>query len=249
MKLTWLAAIAASILVAVGAWGHFLRDVYDTEVGEQRTLALSDGSRVELNALSKVRIRYTDSTRLIELLSGQAFFRVARDESRPLVVVTADTRIRAIGTQFDVYRKQSGTTVAVIEGKVSVDAPRLRAARTSNPSDTPALAAHEKALMLIAGEQVTVNPRTAPRIESANPGTVTAWTQGRLVFQGTALKDVAEEFNRYNKKPLVISDPGLAAFRITGIFSSTDPSSLIRFLEARSDVSVTEGSDEISVHR
>jgi transmembrane sensor len=87
--------------------------------------------------------------------------------------------------------------------------------------------------------------RTAhPNIEAA-----TAWTQHQLIFKGTALRDVAGEFNRYNARRLVIGDPQLADLKITGIFSSADPSSFIRFLEGRPDIAVTQTGSEIIVSR
>ena len=59
----------------------------------------------------------------VELVEGQALFRVAKDHARPFVVQTAGIRVRAVGTQFDVYRKASGTQVTVVEGRVAVFAP------------------------------------------------------------------------------------------------------------------------------
>src|SRR5262249_13652201 len=104
-----------------------------------------------------------------------------------------------------------------------------------------------------AGEQAEVSAQSTA-VEKANgkSGTVeaaTAWTQGRLVFQGTPLQEVAAEFNRYNARRLVVQDPELANLRVTGIFSSTDPSSLIRFLETRPEIDLTQTPDEIHITR
>jgi transmembrane sensor len=76
---------------------------------------------------------------------------------------------------------------------------------------------------------------------------VTAWTQRELVFESTPLAQVAQEFNRYNRRQLVIRDSQLNAFEIDGIFSSTDPSSLVRFLRQRPDIKVIETDSEIVV--
>src|SRR4029077_5426176 len=101
-------AIAASILLATAALATYILTsggVYATALGEQRSLALSDGSTVQLDSLSKIRIRYGEHDRPVVLLQGQALFHVAKDTTRPFIVDIGQTRVRAVGTQFDVYRK------------------------------------------------------------------------------------------------------------------------------------------------
>jgi len=119
-------ATAASILLVcagggVFAWHQIYRaPTYATDVGEQRSIVLADGSTIELNARSRVRIRFTEQERDIDLLQGQALFSVAKDHERPFIVRSDKTRVRAVGTQFDVYRRTTGTTVTVLEGRVAV---------------------------------------------------------------------------------------------------------------------------------
>jgi transmembrane sensor len=248
--LAWAAALAV-IVAGSSVWAYQQRGAYATGIGEKRTLALSDGSSIELNARSKVRVRFSSSRRSIELLAGQAFFSVAQDKNRPLIVTSGKTRVRAVGTQFDVYRKASGTTVTVVEGRVSVSQPPLddvpaRAGNLESPQ-TRASPHAASEFFLGAGEQAVVTEHTAVRQLRPNVPAIIAWTQGRLVFQGTPLPEVADEFNRYNQRRLTIRDPELARFKITGVFSSTDPSSLVHFLEARPGIAITEAGNEILV--
>jgi len=70
-----LACVAGGILT----WLMLARNPpYTTQVGEQRSIALPDGSLIELNARSSVRVRFTSNERAVELLEGQALFRVAK---------------------------------------------------------------------------------------------------------------------------------------------------------------------------
>lgn len=226
----WIAAAAAVVLTAftagIMAWlNHAPR--YSTGIGEQRSIVFPDGSTVNLNSRSSIRVRYSREERAVDLLQGQALFSVAKDAARPFVVSSDSTQVRAVGTQFDVYKKHGGTVVTVVEGKVAV------------------LDHAQPDIFVSAGEQLTVERNivernSVPRPEPTNPVLATAWTQRQLVFESTPLAEVAEEFNRYNERQLQIRDSALNTLEIDGVFSSTDPASLIRFLRARRGVQVTE---------
>jgi len=255
-------AIAASILLATAAFATYIlmsSGVYATAVGEQRSLALSDGSTVELNSLSRIRIRYGEHDRTVDLLQGQALFHVAKDTTRPFIVDIGQTRVRAVGTQFDVYRKTDGTIVTVVEGRVAIlkeghpSGPKhegKRGLRDLAPGTEVADFAQQEgegAIFLTAGEQITVSPKTARKTLHPNLAGATSWTQRQLVFDSASFADVAEEFNRYNERKLVIDPSALESLHVSGVFSSTDAGSLIRFLRDRPGVRVTETPTEIRV--
>jgi transmembrane sensor len=238
----WRAATAAAIALAtvsgLFAWREFRAPIYATDIGEQRSVLLPDGSTLELNARSRVRIEFTEEQRGIDLLQGQALFRVVADAHRPFVVNVDTMRVRAVGTQFDVNRRASGTVVTVVEGHVSILGSSPRGADAS------------RSALLSAGEQVTLSadPAHRPRrARTADAAAATAWTQRRLVFDASTLSEVVEEFNRYNVRPIKIVDANLDRFPITGSFSSTDAASLLRFLEAQPGIQVIAADDEIRV--
>lgn len=273
-----LAAVAASMLLAVvtGTWFFTQRNTYTTGIGEQRSIVLSDGSTIQLNTGSRVRVRYSDAERDVDLLEGQALFRVAKNHDRPFVVDTNGARVRAVGTEFDVYRKYGGTVVTVIEGKVAVlgkphalstsadsagEAPSVPVSgivpmRPAPPTPTPLVrAAIPDAIYVTAGEQLTVSaviPANAeiqvPTPKPANVAAATAWTRRSLEFDSTPLREVAEEFNRYNVRKLIIADPSLSDIRIGGTFSS-DPGLLVRFLRKQPELVVEETDQEIRISR
>jgi transmembrane sensor len=244
-------AVAAAILIAALGGGlywyqHQRAPTYATDIGEQRSVRLTDGSTVELNARSKVRVEFTEGTRSVELLEGQAIFRVAKDHVRPFVVESGATLIRAVGTAFDVDRTQFGTTVTVLEGQVAIESPRPRqdAPRAgAGPTDVSA------ATLVGAGEQLKVSLAATPDPEPADIAAVTAWTRRQFVFQRASLTEVVEEFNRYNPRQMVVQDQALAATRISGVFSSTDPTSLLHFLRELPEVSVEETDTEVRISR
>lgn len=237
----WLAsAVAASALVALaivwwarpellGGWQR-----YETRVGEQRAVQLEDGSILQLNTDSRIRVRYSGSARDIRMLHGEAFFKVANDVQRPFRVQAGDTLIRALGTQFDVYHREATTKVAVVEGRVEISragtvragdgaaAPRQRISRTE-------LGRGEAARIAAGSDLVT---QAGVDIASA-----TAWQQRRLVFNEESLGHIADEFNRYNATPrLIIEDEAVRARRLGGTFDADDPGALVSFVLRNGDL-------------
>jgi transmembrane sensor len=250
------AAGIATLAIAAGGWLWQAQryPTYAAAIGEQRSIVLEDGSVVELNSRSRLRVRYTDRERTIDLLEGQGLFRVARAPDRPFVVRTGDVLVRAVGTEFDVYRRPAGTTVTVLEGKVDVIASAggssARAAEQSGSADgsrrarqTPSV----QPIRLAAGEQATVSRAGQVEPKPANVAAATAWTQRQLAFESATLEEVAHEFNRYNARPLVIEDERLSGVLISGVFTSTDPAPLLQFLRTQPEFEIEETESEVRV--
>jgi len=204
-------ALAAAIgLMMLGGWfagpgrDFFGKQHYRTGIGEERSLTLADGSRVELNARSTLSAMVNASVRDLRLNDGEALFRVAKDAAHPFRVHTPEATIEAKGTQFNVHVSNGATVVSLLEGHVLV---------------TPPAAAP---VLLNPGEQVAIarNDRTPPKPRHADVQTAIAWTEHRLVFEDEPLSEVIAEFNRYSLQPFIIGDPALRDVRITGSFDS-----------------------------
>jgi len=270
-------AVAAVLLLVVSIVAGSLllgRDTtYSTAVGEKRSLRLSDGSILTLNSRSKVRIEFSNSTRAVALLQGEALFRVATDPSRPFVVQTDGTFVRAVGTEFDIDRKSSGTVVTVVEGRVAVLATSTGAGRNSGARQESGAAAQrpphpvrlvpltvadgagpeaddgspEGTVFLSAGEQIDVAGRSTSPTRT-DVSSATAWVQGKVILHARTLEEVAEDFNRYSERRLVTEDEGAVPLRLSGVFS-TDPEFLIRYLRERPDIQVRETASEIRITR
>jgi transmembrane sensor len=232
--LTSLAACAA--LACVGVWlfrGYLPSgDDFKTAVGEQRSITLADRSVVFLNTDSEVRLRWTARERHIDLLRGEARFQVAKNVARPFIVATREATVRAVGTVFNVRTGEAITQVAVLEGRVEVNA---------DPKSQPA---HNGSDMLLAAGQRAAVTRQGVEADVGPPiERVAAWTERRLVFRGDPLGAVVAEFNRYRTQALVVDDPALAEVRINGVFELDDPASLLTYLRNFESVQVTQGGD------
>ena len=179
---------------------------YRTGVGERTSLTLNDGSVIHLNTNTALSVHYTSGLRQIELLSGEAQFMVAKDTTRPFVVHAAEGQTRAIGTEFVVRDQGEGATVTLIEGLVEVAVDKPQSGKAAQ-------------VQLRAGQQVrydTTDGLAQP--QSANVRLATAWQRGLLIFEGTSLRAVVEEINRYRTGYVVLTNDEIADDRVSGVF-------------------------------
>ena len=255
------AATAVLALALAGAWLLFTGPrEYRTRFGEQRSVLLEDGSRVTLNTASRIAVDLTENRRLVRLLEGEALFEVAHDGARPFEVEAGHTLLRAVGTQFDVDLRANRTTLTVVEGKVAVvsegeatgaagapEDPKANRAQTRRGS---AGAATPSPLIVAASERLIITGAGSGAPQPvANVAAATAWVQRRLVFDHRPLAEVVEEFNRYNRTPIVLEDPRLSQEEVTGVFQSDDPASFLSFLASLSGVEIQEAPDGTRVVR
>jgi transmembrane sensor len=203
-------ALAASILLLAAAVPIFRvwlgNGVYQTAKGEQVHIELSDGSRIDLNTDSTLRVAYGVSERTVILERGEALFTVAHDAKHPFAVYAAKGRIRDLGTQFNVYRHGDRVTVTVLEGEVGIDSEQRHAMQSVQ-----------------AGMQLTYRHDGSigvPRqVETA---AVAAWREGRLVFKSQALDEVLVQLGRYHVVDLTLDGASLKRLQVTGSFPTGD---------------------------
>jgi transmembrane sensor len=229
----WIAAAAALAIVAIGPimWfvgSHMGWQTYKTQLGGLERISLEDGSTATLNTNTQLRVRLTKERRELILDRGEALFTVAHDPHRPFDVKAAQTVVRAVGTSFSVrLHDQTQVDVIVKEGRVAIDPPddslNLKLAQSAPLPQMSTLA---------AGETVRVRARKldVQRIDTEDMTRKLAWTQGRLWFDRVTLAEAIAEFNRYNRRQLVIDDPAIAGLRIGGAFDATDLDSFVAAL-------------------
>ena len=246
-----------AVLLAVNVKPDVTTRSFLTRVGEQLTISLADGSIVRLNAQSKLRVRFRPGRRNVQLLSGEAFFQVAKDPMRPFIVSTEGAEVEAVGTSFNVDLRDDRTTVTVVEGRVGLavatdDRATEPAPYGSGPSRElgakSSAGRHYGRTFLEAQEQATVtNDGRLLDVKTVKAGDILAWTEQRLVFKGETLEQVVAEFNRYNVAQLEVRDPALAQIRISGVFAANDPDSLVTYLERSEKVTVSAQGSSLRV--
>ncbi len=255
----WLVRVAAAVaaVAVIGAgvgWEYagpglfarnFTNQEYRTALGERTNLTLPDGSVVTLNTDSVLRTRAERGKRLVYLDKGQAFFRVAKDKTRPFVVEAAGRTVTAVGTAFDV-RVDGGFEVTLVEGKVRVAAPAPPSApaRPGEPAPAPQIQTTE----LVAGNRFVQPDNSHWVVARADTARETSWVTGRLTFENRRLSEVVAEFERYSPRRIIISDPALGEERVSGTFETGDVDALLRTLRMAKIARVTsDDGDAVSI--
>jgi transmembrane sensor len=251
-------AMAASFVLAAFGWWQWGRpqpsmQAYATSAGGYQRVVLADGSVVELNADSEVRVDLLSSGRRVALLRGEAHFTVARDTERPFIVSAQRVAVRAVGTAFNVRIAATAVEVLVTEGEVAVS--NIEAARSERDqqnglptSGNPTLlSTNQRALVAFAPPQSGVAP--APVVEQLTPEALRAplsWQERKLVFSETPLRNVVAQFNRRNRLQLVIGDAAIAERPVGGTFAADNVEGFVRLLEGSGAIMV-EHRDEVTV--
>ena len=202
--------------------------VFETPLGARQTVALEDGSKLTLNTSTELRAKVDPAERIVWLDRGEAFFDIAHDASHPFVVVAGNRRVTVLGTKFALRRDGDRLEVDVLEGRVQLQ----------QGNSAPTLVTRGESA-IGQGRSVLVARRTDHQLAAA-----TSWLEGRLVFDQTTLADVAAQFNRYNRKKLVV-DAVAANIRIGGSFDATNIDGFARLVQAGFGLSVKSDNERI----
>jgi len=222
---------AATLLLAMGLTAFMpngwlgIPHTYVAEKGDRRTVTLADGSRIELNTESEVRVHFNRWQRSVEIIKGEAFFTVNHDAERPFEVRAGSGRIRDIGTAFEVYIKPEHVIVAVQEGIVEVQASGTRE--------------------LTAGQQLAFsNSGEFQALQAQDVAGLTAWRQGNLVFRNRRLDDVLAEVGRYHDTRVRLQNESLGKLRVSGTFHTAELGDTLNAIAAILPVNI----DHVGTH-
>ena len=179
--------------------------------GQRRRFQLADGTSVDLNAESRLRVAFSRSERRVSLDDGEAIFDVVSDKARPFTVAAGDHTVRVVGTQFDVRNRDGDLTVTVARGRVEV--------RPSSASD--------RVFVLTPGQRLDIGAGGAATLQAVNPQEAFSWRSGRLVYRNQPLASVVADLNRQFADQVVIGDPELGAIPITGVIVLDSPQAVM----------------------
>ncbi|VFR34708.1 Iron siderophore sensor protein [plant metagenome] len=205
----------------------------DTMDGTRQEIPLPDGSLLNLNANTRLRVTFREKRRHVALETGQAFFTIRADKARPFVVQAGDATITVTGTRFDVWHDALGTRIAVASGTV-----RVWTASWWHGIDQD-LGADQAIDVAPDGRSTPVLPVQAENLA--------AWRLGKVIFDDTPLPLAVQEINRYLPQGVTLRAPLLHDYRVAAVFSIDDPQSMLSALPAIAPVRLQRQSDGSTV--
>lgn len=181
-------------------WQNWLADYY-TEIGEQQSISLNDGTEISLNSDTAIDVLYTATERRVKLVKGEIYIRSARltDHNRPFIIEVPQGELQPIGTRFSVRQITNHSRVAVYEGKVQVQ-----------PATKP------QRFILDSGKSLTFTQSSWSETLNINE-IETAWTRGMIVTSDMRLQDFLTELNRH-RTGVIQCDPDIANLKVSGTY-------------------------------
>ncbi|RAJ97810.1 FecR family protein [Larkinella arboricola] len=237
----WLVAASLLFLLSLGALvfqQQLLYQTYDTAFGETRSLHLSDGSRVLLNANSSLKVPrwgFGDRTREV-MLTGEANFSVAHtpDHKNFVVKTTKGFEVVVLGTEFTVFARKRGARVTLNKGQVRLN---YKAGTT------------RKQVTMKPGERVTFDPQN--HIALKKVGTtqrLPAWNEKRFVFEETPLQEVAYLLEENYGLQVSINDSVLANRQLMGSFRADNVDQLLQSISELLDINVVRQGRQVQLN-
>lgn len=236
----WTMAASVSLIIiatSINVKDYLLYTTYRTDFGETRTVKLTDGSRVTLNANSSLRVPRFDfgkKTRKVVLL-GEADFSIKHmlNHQHFVVQTVENFEVVVLGTEFLVNTRDKGKKVVLSKGKV----------RLHYQEGTV-----NKQLLMKPGNLVTFDGGGRVNVEqTSKPQDFASWKDHRFVFDGTTLTEVSNLFAQNYGITLQIADKALAQWTISGAFTAHSAEELIETIASASDLTYQQRGNTIVV--
>ncbi|WP_417359489.1 FecR family protein [Galbibacter sp.] len=182
--------------------------------GKRFSVQLSDGSSVTLNAGSSLRypVNFSGANQREVFLTGEAFFKVVKDNKRPFFVKAEGLEVGVLGTEFNVsaYPEDATSKVVLVEGSVK-------------------LKADQKSTIMKPGELANLKrDNNALEIHKVDTNLYTIWMQGGLVFRNMSFEDILKKMERHYDVKIINNNKELATEKFNASF---DEEPLIKILE------------------
>ena len=239
---TWARAAAVlTFITLIGAGAFYairppLQKSYSTPVGGRQTVTLADGSLIDMNTDTALRVSADAKERKIWFDKGEAFFKIRHDSARPFVIVAAGQLITDLGTAFSVRREASRIKVSLTQGRARVESSDAHAGMG--------------AVVLKPGDVAVATPDSisVSRTSLLALGNELGWRRGVLVFYNTTLADAARQFDRYSEHKILVEGTA-ASIKIGGTFPVNNPVAFTAIAKRILHVQVSELGDQIVISR
>ena len=187
-----------------------------------------------LNTDTSMRVSQDRNHREVWLDRGETYLEIKHDPARPFVVHVGDSRVTVLGTKFAVLRQGDKVTVAVLQGSVRLETPHA--------SSDNRIVIDRGAMAIADRDSTLISTNMLPQIERR-----LQWRTGMISLENATLEEAAAQFNRYNRRKLVIADPEAANLRIGGSFKIGNIDGFARLLHDAYGLQVVTSKEKISI--
>lgn len=241
----WAYRIAAVIVLLVGSFFVFKsinnpfsfvysvnNEIVLLEKGQMKSMDLPDGSKVWLNADSK--LRYFDNNLVNKrevYLEGEAYFEVARDENRPFQIHVNNSLVKVLGTKFNVkaYPGMNKIVTSVVSGLVEFSVNK------------------EKVLLPANSRGVYNKKANSLKMAVCSTKDVNSWIEGRLIFRASKLSDIVTELKRKYNVEIRLQE-SLGNKIITASFKEGNIDKVLDLLSLTNEFKYKKGKDGYSIY-
>lgn len=231
-----IAAVLVLGLVLTFSWFYVSRMAGMERVvakNEPVEVVLDEGTRLTVNRNSTIRYKKKFLTEERKVyLSGEAWFEVASDSTRPFVIDAGAALVEVLGTSFNVnaYKENPVVEISVASGLVALSAKENQ----------------KNLIVMKAGSGGTYHKtqKELKLVASSDPNNI-SWKTRDLYFNGSSLRQVADLVNQVYGANMVIVNPSLASCEITVSFNDQSLEAILKVLEMTLDLSITRSDDEI----
>ena len=215
------AALVAAIAIPMFALKGAPAAVYETHKGQRQTIALADGSTLQLNTDTKISVQLSGHARTMVLDRGEVALKVTHDAARPLTLTAGDAKITDLGTEFNVRRDGDTLDVAVREGEVAL---------ADTGATTTTLQHGDSAVHQVGTTGATVSHGDSDQ--------AFAWQTQHAIYRDQPLAIVVKDLNRYFDKPIVVDDQA-GKLRLNAILTLDSEPLVVRRLQSYLPVQAT----------
>lgn len=279
-RLKQFAGYAATAVIAIGlTWGiqkYFLigneswqtaQTIYqsvETPAGAKSLVTLEDGTKIWLNAKSKLKYptHFVNDQREVQL-EGEGYFDVAKDKSRPFKVKTSDLSINVLGTVFNLksYSEEGLIETTLIEGKIVLNkltgGNKEKKILELEPSQQATFIKKEG--FLLKDEAVAadipsneINHRSKDKLivtKNVDTYAITAWTDNKIIFKNETFESIAVRLERRYGAKITFEDEVVKGYRFSGIFEEISINQALKALQFASAFNFRIEQDKIYIHK
>jgi transmembrane sensor len=239
-KTNWLKVASVVVVLTLATFSLFVFNlksvspeiayvIKQNPPGQKSHFQLSDGSVVYLNAGSSIRLpeKFSDQTREIELIKGEAFFDVKRDSLRPFIIHTGVVQTKVLGTSFNVSYDEITTEVAVKSGLVQV----------SNP---------QKSELITVNEKLTVSENSILRGQ-ADLESILAWRNSTLILDNLSLKDAAAKMEMWYGVKVSFANSAIQQCKISGKYKNQSLENVLKAIAFAIEIEYEIKNKEVKI--